>query len=145
MRCGFFRPKIKEGVIMLAWIIWLVWMLPVVIFLVCVLRSRGKYKNRKGAGAFFFENDSLVLNTGLLYEVPFWEINWVELQYNSWELEHQLSYSLWVKVVRRDGRSKRVFYKGYGTAKLAYPEDMRAALEERGIRCVMTDCNKKRK
>ncbi len=88
---------------MLSWVFWLVWMLPVVILLVCVLRSRGKYKNRKGAGAFFFENDSLVLNTGLPYEVPFWEIDWVELQYNSWELEHQLSYSLWIKVVRRDG------------------------------------------
>ena len=77
---------------MLSWVIWLVWMLPVVILVVHMLRSRGRYKNRKGAGAFFFENDSLVLNTGLPYEVPFREIDYVELQYNSWELEHQLSY-----------------------------------------------------
>ncbi len=125
---------------MISWVLWLVWMLPVVILLAHILRSRSKYKNRKGAGAFFFENDSLVLNTGLPYEVPF-----REMEYNSWELEHQLSYTLWVKVVRRDGRTKRVFYKGYGTAKLAFPADMKAALEERAIRCVMTDCNKKRK
>lgn len=130
---------------MFSWVIWLVWMLPVVILVVHMLRSRGRYKNRKGAGAFFFENDSLVLNTGLPYEVPFREIDYVELQYNSWELEHQLSYGLWVKVVRRDGRTKRVFYKGYGTAKLAYPADMKAALEDWGIRCIMADCNKKKR
>ena len=93
----------------------------------------------------FMLDDSLVLNTGLPYEVPFREIDYVELQYNSWELEHQLSYGLWVKVVRRDGRTKRVFYKGYGTAKLAYPADMKAALEDWGIRCIMADCNKKKR
>ena len=50
-----------------------------------------------------------------------------------------MSYNLSVRVVRKDGGKKRVFYKGYKTAKLALPSDMEAALRERGIPCVMTD------
>ncbi len=112
-------------------------MAPVIIFGVIILAKRSKYQNRSNAGAFFFENDSLVLNTGIPYPVPFDEIECVELHYNSWELEHKLSYSLMVKVIRKSGQTKRVFYKGYRTAKLALPSDMEAALQEKGIRCVM--------
>ena len=46
-----------------------------------------------------------------------------------------MSYGLTVKVYRKNGKTKTVFYKGYGTAKLAYPADMAAALQARGVRC----------
>ena len=98
---------------------------------------RRKYKNGSISGAFFFENNCLVLNTGIPYPIPFEDIECVELHYNPWELEHKLSYALWIKVIKKDGKTKRVFYKGYRTAKLALPSDMEAALRERGIRCVM--------
>ncbi len=112
-------------------------MAPVVIFVVVILVTRSQYKNRSNAGAFFFENNSLVLNTGIPYPIPFDEIECVELHYSLWELEHKLSYSLTVKVIKKSGKTKRVFYKGYRTAKLALPSDMEAALQEKGIRCVM--------
>ena len=101
--------------------------------------KRSKFKNRAGAGAFFFENDCLVLNTGVPYPVPFDEIERVELHYRQWELERRWSYSLWVWVVRKNGKTKRVYYKGYRTAKLALPTDMKAALEEHGLRVLMVE------
>lgn len=111
-------------------------MLPVLIFVGYILFSRSKYQNKSGAGAFFFEDGKLVLNTGVPYPIPFEDIEAVELHYNPWELERSLSYSLSIKVLKTDGKSKRVFYKGYRTAKLATPADMKAALEAHGIRCV---------
>ena len=42
-----------------------------------------------------------------------------------------------VKVVRKSGKTKRVFYKGCRTAKPARPADLEAALRERGVSCVM--------
>lgn len=63
-------------------------MLPAIAFLIYTVYSRSKYKNR--AGAFFFENDSLVLNT--------------------------VSYALSIKVIKKTGKTKRVFYKGYKAA-----------------------------
>jgi len=111
-------------------------MLPVLAFTVYLLYSRSKYKNKAGAGAFFFEDGRLVLNTGIPYPIPYGEIECVELHYSPRELERRLSYSLSIKVIKKDGKTKRVFYKGYRTAKLATPADMKAALEERGIRCV---------
>ena len=101
--------------------------------------KRSKFKNRSVSGAFFFENDCLVLNTGVPYPIPFNEIERVELHYNQWELDRQLSYSLWVHVIRKSGKTKRVYYKGYRTAKLALPSDMKAALEEKGLQVVMID------
>lgn len=109
----------------------------VTVFVIYMVFARTRYKNRANAGAFFFESGSLVLNTGLPYPVPFEEIDYVELKYSARELESRLSYGLWVKVVKKSGKKKSVFYKGYRTAKLALPSDMAAALEERGIRCVM--------
>lgn len=111
----------------------------VIIVLIAVVISRSKYKNKANAGAFFFENNSLVLNSGIPAPIPFDEIEVVELHFNSWELEHKVSYGLFVKVIKKDGKKKQVFYKGYRTAKLALPSDMKAALEENGIRCVMVD------
>lgn len=99
--------------------------------------KRSKFKNRSGAGAFFFENDCLVLNTGVPYPIPFEEIERVELHYSQWELDHQLSYSLWVWVIKKSGKTKRVYYKGYRTAKLFLPSDMKTALEEKGLHVVM--------
>ena len=119
--------------------IYYIGMLPVLIFAIYILYSRSKYKNKANAGAFFFENDSLVLNTGIPYPIPFDQIERVELRYNSWELEHKLSYGLTIKVFKKDGKSKWVMYKGYRTAKLALPTDMEAALREKGINCVMVD------
>lgn len=114
--------------------------IPVVLY---YLLHRRAHKNAPMGGAFFFDMDSLVLNTGIPYAIPFGEIDHVELQYNSWELERQWSYGLWVKVVRKDGKTKRVFYKGYRTAELALPSDMRDALEAKGLRVVMRDQSKK--
>lgn len=104
--------------------------------------KRSKFKNRSGAGAFFFENDCLVLNTGVPYPVPFEEIDRVELHYSQRELDRQWSYNLWVRVVRKNGKTKRVYYKGYRTAKLPLPTDMKTALEEKGLRVVMVDGRK---
>lgn len=114
-------------------------------YIVCVgviiffVYKRSKFKNRAGSGAFFFENDCLVLNTGVPYSIPFDEIERVELHYNQRELDRQLSYSLWVCVIKKSGRTKRVYYKGYRTAKLALPSDMKTALEEKGLHVVMVD------
>ena len=114
-------------------------MLPLVIFLAYVLITRSKYQNRKGAGAFFFEDDKMVLNSALPYPISISDIDHVELKYNSWELEQTISYNLFIKVVRKNNKSKTVFYRGYGTAKLAYPADMAAALDARGIRFLLID------
>ena len=111
----------------------------VIAVVIGVFVKRSQYQNRSNAGAFFFENGSLVLNTGIPYPIPFEDIDYVELSYSPWELENRLSYSLGVKAVRKDGKKKRVYYKGYKTAKLATPYDMEAALKERGIRCVMAE------
>ena len=114
--------------------------IPVIIY---YFIHRRTHKNAPIGGAFFFDMDSLVLNTGIPYAIPFDDIDFVELQYNAWELEHQMSYGLWVKVVRKDGKTKRVFYKGYRTGELALPSDMRDALEAKGLRVVMRDGSKK--
>lgn len=111
----------------------------VIAVVIGVFVKRSQYQNKSNAGAFFFENGSLVLNTGIPYPIPFEDIDYVELSYSPWELENRLSYSLGVKAVRKDGKKKRVYYKGYKTAKLATPYDMEAALKERGIRCVMAE------
>lgn len=114
-------------------------MLLVLLFVFYIFYSRTKYKNRAGAGAFFFENNCLVLNTGIPYPVPFDDIDYVELRYNSWEIEHKLSYGLFIKVYKKNGKTKFCLYKGYRTAKLALPSDMIKALEENGIRCVVNN------
>lgn len=111
----------------------------VIAVVIGVFVKRSQYQNRSNAGAFFFENGSLVLNTGIPYPIPFEEIDCVELHYSVRELNSKLSYGLGVKVIRKNGRKKWVYYKGYRTAKLATPFDMEAALKERGIRCVMID------
>ena len=130
----------EEGDIFMFWsLMFWIYMIPVIIFLLFVVISRRKYKNRANAGAFFFEENQLVLNTGIPYPIVIDEIDYVELRYSTWELEHKLSYGLSIKVVKKNGKKKRVFYKGYRTAKLATPSDMIAALEEKGIRCVVVD------
>lgn len=111
----------------------------IAVVLVVLIVTRSKYQNKSNAGAFFFENNCLVLNSAVPYPIPLDEIECVELHCNSWELEHKWSYHLKVRVVRKDGSSKSVFYKGYRTAKLALPSDMEAALQEQGVRCVMIE------
>ena len=76
-----------------------------------------------------------MLNCGLPASIPLAEIDWVELRYSPWEVEHRLSYGLFVKVVRKNGSARRVYYKGYQTSKLPLPADMEAALRERGVSC----------
>lgn len=109
------------------------------IILYLFVYKRSKFKNRSGAGAFFFENNCLVLNTGIPYPIPFDEIERVELHYSQRELDHRWSYGLWVWAVKKNGKTKKVYYKGYRTAKLPLPSDMKAALEENGLRVVMVD------
>lgn len=117
----------------------LIWLAFVFVIYYLFVHQRFKYKNSTISGAFFFEDDCLVLNTGVPYPIPFSEIEQVELHYNQRELDRQISYSLWVWVVKKDGKTKKVFYKGYRTAKLALPSDMKTALEEKGLRVVMVD------
>ena len=124
-----------SGVQIISWLT----MLPVIGLALLMVIIRSKYKNRSNARAFFFKDGNLVLNTGLPYPIAIDAIDYVELRYSSWELEHKLSYGLIVKVVKKSGKTKRVFYKGYRTAKLVLPSDMIAALEENGIRCVVVD------
>ena len=111
----------------------------VIAVVIGVFVKRSQYQNRSNAGAFFFENGSLVLNTGIPYPIPFEDIDYVELSYSPWELENRLSYSLGVTVFRKNGKKKWVYYKGYKTAKLATPQDMEAAMREHGIPCVMVE------
>lgn len=111
----------------------------VIAVVIAVFVKRSQYKNKSNAGAFFFENGNLVLNTGIPCPISFDNIDHVELSYNPWELKNKLSYSLGVKVFKKDGKKKWVYYKGYKTAKLATPFDMEAALQEHGIRCVMVE------
>ncbi len=124
---------------MSTFLIYIPYMLSFVVIFYFFVFKRLKYKNRSNAGAFFFENDALVLNTGVPYPIPLDEVECVELHYSARELERQLSYGLWVKVIKKDGKTKRVYYKGYRTAKLALPGDIKAALEEKGLRVVMVD------
>lgn len=77
----------------------------------------------------------MVLHTGAPVPIPFVDIDHIELPYNQWELDHQLSYRLWVWVVMKNGKTRKIYYKGYGTGK--YPVDMKAALEEKGLRVEM--------
>lgn len=111
---------------------------PVMLILGAVFVCRRRYKNSSWSGAFFFEEDKLVLNSGIPYPIPLAEIDRVELKYNRWELEQRVSYSLWLRVIRRDGRQRRVFYKGSCYGKVL-PEDMAASLRERGVRCEVID------
>lgn len=120
----------------MVWVMYAIVMLPVMGFVGYMFYTRSKYKNKANAGAFFFEDGKLVLNSGLPYAVPYEDVERVELHYNLWELEHMLSYNLRVKLIQKSGKTRTVFYKGYKTAKLATPADMKAALEEKGIRCV---------
>lgn len=110
-------------------------------YIIYYLIHRHTHKNAPIGGAFFFDMGALVLNTGIPYAIPFDDIDFVELQYNSWELERQMSYGLWVKVVRKDGKTKRVFYKGSCAGE--QPAGMRDALEAKGLRVVMADSGKK--
>ena len=102
---------------------------PLIMILAAFGYSRGRYKNISNAGAFFFEDGCLVLNTGAPYAIPIEKIDHVELRYSARELESRLSYNMTVKVVRRDGSAKSCVYKGYRTAKQALPADMAAAVE----------------
>lgn len=104
--------------------------------------KRSQFKNATWSGPFFFENDCLVLNTGVPYPIPFGDIDHVELHYSQRQLDSRWSYGLWVWVVRRNGKTKKTFYKGYRTAQLALPSDMQAALEDKGLRVVMVDGQK---
>ena len=111
----------------------------VIAVVIGVFVKRSQYQNRSNARAFFFENGSLVLNTGIPYPIPFEDIDYVELSYSPWELENRMSYNLGVTVFRKNGKKKWVYYKGYKTAKLATPQDMEAAMREHGIPCVMVE------
>ena len=117
----------------------ILYIVPLGVILYFFVYKRSQFKNRSGAGAFFFENNCLVLNTGVPYPIPFDEIERVELHYNQRELDRQWSYGLWVWVVRKNGKTKKVYYKGYRTANLPLPSDMKTALEEKGLRVVMVD------
>lgn len=114
-------------------------LVPMLLILAAFGYSRGRYKNISNAGAFFFEDDSLVLNTGAPYAIPLEKIDHLELHYSGRELESRLSYGLTIKVFRKDGTVKSCFYKGYRTAKLALPADMAAASEAHGLPCKLVD------
>ncbi len=101
------------------------------IFALYFLLHRATHKNAPISGPFFFEMDCLVLNTGIPYSIPFGEIDRVELEYSAGELETRTTYSLWVRVVRKNGQTKKVWYKGSRTGKL--PGDYQAALEGKGL------------
>ena len=94
---------------MVSLLLWIPYAALVGVILYFFVYKRSKFKNRAGAGAFFFENGCLVVNTGVPYPVPFDEIERVELHYRQWELERRWSYSLWVWVVRKNGKTKRVY------------------------------------
>lgn len=123
-------PRIIQNLLILA---------PIIALFAYIIYSRSNFQSKANAGPFFFENGCLVLNTLILYKIPLHEIECVEVQYHPWELEHKLSYSAAIKVIRKNGTKKRVFYKGYRMSKLALPSDMQAALLGQGVRCVMID------
>ena len=109
-------------------------LIPLIILLIYFNASGSKYKNSFNGYAFFFDNNNLVLNMGTPYPIPLIEIDHVELTYAAWRIKRGMTYGLAVKVVKKDGKAKKVSYNGYGAAA---PADMAAALESRGIRCVL--------
>lgn len=111
----------------------------IIIVIIAIFIIRSEYKNKPGAGAFFFEDDKLVLNAGIPCYIPLAQIEWVELYYSSWEIEHKLSYGVIIKVIKKDGKSDFAFNKSDKTDKLALPSDMVAALQEKGIHGIMID------
>lgn len=116
----------------------MVFVVPLAVIILVIIK-RSKYQNKSNAGAFFLEDNNLVLNMLIPYPIPFEDIEYVELNYSAWELKYKLSYNLSIKVVRKNGKTKLVFYKGYRTAKLALPSDMEKALTQNGIKCVMIE------
>lgn len=111
----------------------------IIIVIIIIFATRSKYKYKPDAGAFFFEDDKLVLNAGMPCYISLDQIEWVELYYSSWEVEHKPSYGLIIKVIKKDGKSDFVFYKSDKTEKLALPSDMVTALQEKGIYGIMID------
>lgn len=101
------------------------------IFALYFVLHRATHKNAPISGPFFFDMDCLVLNTGIPYSIPFSDIDRVELEYRAGELETRITYSLLIRVVRKSGQTKQVWYKGSRTGKL--PADYQAALEEKGL------------
>lgn len=74
---------------------------PIIALFGYIIYSRSNFQSKANAGPFFFENGCLVLNTLILYKIPLHEIECVEVQYHPWELEHKLSYSAAIKVIRK--------------------------------------------
>lgn len=112
--------------------------IPVAAWGIFILSSRSRYKNRKNAGIIFFENDSLVLNTGLPYPILLNDIECVELSYRQWEQQHLLHYPVKIKVIQKSGKSKSLAYECRKYGKPGNnPSDMKTALEEKGVRCVI--------
>ncbi len=101
------------------------------IFALYFILHRATHKNAPISGPFFFDMDCLVLNTGVPYSIPFSDIDRVELEYSAGELETRIAYNLWIRVVRRNGQTKKVWYKGSRSGEL--PADYQAALEEKGL------------
>ena len=101
------------------------------IFALYFILHRATHKNAPISGPFFFDMDCLVLNTGVPYSIPFSDIDRVELEYRAGELETRITYNLWIRVVRKNGQTKKVWYKGSRSGEL--PADYQAALEEKGL------------
>ena len=101
------------------------------IFALYYVLHRFPHKNAPISGPFFFEMDCLVLNTGVPYSIPFSDIDHVELEYSAGELQTRTTYNLSIRVIRKNGQTKKVWYKGSCTGEL--PADYQAALEEKGL------------
>ena len=100
------------------------------IFALYYILHRFTHKNAPISGPFFFDMDCLVLNTGIPYSIPFSDIDHVELEYRAGELETRITYSLLIRVVRKSGQTKQVWYKGSRTGKL--PRTTRRPWRRRG-------------
>lgn len=116
---------------------------PIAIIILVVVK-RSKYQNKSLAGPFFIEDDRLVINTLIPKPILFSDIDYVELHYNSWELEHKFSYELIMRVIKKDGKIQRAFYKGYKTTSQDPISNMEEVLTDNGLKCVMVNSQKKK-
>lgn len=106
--------------------------LALVLVISFVLGKKSRDKIVSDRSPFSFADDMLVINTGTRFAVQFSQIDYIELQYNPKSLQNRF-YDMKIKIVKTDGSSKNIKYKGSGCG--SKPADMAASLKAHNINC----------
>lgn len=109
----------------------------VVVFVISFLLAR-KAQDRivSDLSPFSFADDVLIINTRTSFSVQSSGIECVELQYSQKALQNRF-YDMSIQVVKTDGSSKKIRYRGSGSG--AQPQDMATALTAHHIKCVVKE------